>query len=78
MNEFLAGFKDFSLQSVHTGCVADPDFHAVCSEVIFPLDKANGVTLATWPPSSAEVKNEWSYTLSCPSAFMALTEACLM
>ena len=38
--------------------------------------KRSGHEIHLWPPSSAEVKNEWSYT-SSPHTFMAWTEATL-
>lgn len=55
-----AGERDFLL-NVHTSSGAHP---AACSVGSFPSAKQPGCDIDYWPPSNAEVYNEWSCT--CP------------
>jgi hypothetical protein len=52
----------YSLQNVHTACGAHPDLCSVPPGVPTRGWKRPGRKADHWPPSSAEVKTEWSYT----------------
>jgi hypothetical protein len=61
--QFPAGARNFSLHhSVQTGSGAHPAFCPVGTEGSFPGVKQLGHGADHSPPSSAKVKNAWSYT----------------
>jgi hypothetical protein len=68
-----AGSTDFPLsQNVKTASGAHSAYYSMRIDVFFPAIKRLGRERNHLSASSAEVKNEWSYT-STPYTFMALT-----
>jgi hypothetical protein len=55
----------FFQQNVQTGSESHPAFYSTGTGVFFPLEiKRQGCEFDHSPPSSIEVKNEWSYTFT--------------
>jgi hypothetical protein len=66
----MEGKGDFSLfKNVHTGFGAHPASYLMCTGVISSVVKQPGLEVNNSSPSSAEVKNEWSYTCPPPICF---------
>jgi hypothetical protein len=59
----LEGTKDFSLlQNVQTDCGARTAYCSMGADVVSSEVKRSGREAYHFPPYSAEIKNEWSYT----------------
>ena len=59
----LEGTKNFSLlQNVQTGCGAHTAYCSMGTDVLSSGLKRPGRESYHFPPYSAEIKNEWSYT----------------
>jgi hypothetical protein len=69
---FPAGAGNFSLHHrVQSGSGAHPASYPMGTRGSFPGGKAAGCEGDHSPPSSAEVKNAWSYTSTSPYVFIA-------
>jgi hypothetical protein len=68
---FPAGAGNFSLHRVRNGSGAHPASYPIGTRGVFPRDKAAGREADHSPPSSAEVKNAWSYPSTPQYVFTA-------
>jgi hypothetical protein len=64
---FPAGAGNFSIHRVETGSGPHPASYPMRTRGSFPGGKAAGGEADHSPPSSAEVKNAWSYTSTPPN-----------
>jgi hypothetical protein len=71
-----AGVRNFSFpQYVQTGCGAHPASYSMETGVFPPRVKREGRFVDYSPLSSAEVRNDWSYTSAPAYSFMVWTGA---
>ena len=72
--QFPAAENEFSPpRSPQTGCGSRPVSFAGDSRTSCPRIKRPGCRAGCSPPSSAEIKNEWSHTSTPSNAFMTCT-----